>query len=234
MNWCVDFNELTSTNDQVRDLRPLYVFWFDNVKDKFKLKYVMSKEDMFALSVRRFYTRFLGNGKAGQNTDFYAKLISNEQFTKEFFHEMKNVIPLNPASTDVNANKQLYYEQYSWGKRDTDTVSNTPSRTLKEPKPRADRCVSAYNPTTKELVVQFMPVLEDRHPIYRDLSNAPKWQDDGNSYQIWFSQKMKELETYLSYKLNPLPGCKRRVFALHLESDELKSDPGSILNWTKR
>ena len=237
VKWCVDFGELDSVEEhRQRDLRQMYKIWFDRDAEVFRFRYVMSKEDMYAMSVRRFYTRFVGDDderKPSPNAKFYNKLISSGQFTKRFFREMKGVIPLDPLSDDVNANKHLYYEQYVRCRRDTDTATNTPSATLNEPRPRVERCVSAYNPITKELVVQFMPILEDRHLIHRDTATRIDWKDPANSYQVWFFDKMREMESRLGYDLDPLPGCKRRIFALHLENDEDKTDPGSIGTWSR-
>ena len=128
---------------------------------------------MFAFSVQRFYTRYTAGTTTTPNKTYYDKLISNNQFTKQLFVAMQGIIGLNKTSTDTSDNRTLSYGQYSNCKRDTDTITDEPStRLLKEPKPRADRCISAYNPKTEELVVQFLPILEDRFAFRNNFPNG--------------------------------------------------------------
>ena len=96
--------------------------------------------------------------------------------------------------------------------------------------------MSAYNPTTGELVVQFMPILEDRYDQvnikYHSTTKDPAFYQYPN-YQQWFFDKLLELNTFVNQNARPLPGCKRRIFALFLENSELKRSIDSMPNWSK-
>ena len=158
--WCIDFGEIKRQNTTLvqQDPRPLYKLGVyhgsGHSGEASTYKYTLSQADMFAMSIQRFYTRY---DNAILNKTYYDKLISNNQFTENLFLTMKGSIGMKSASNNKDENRTLSYEQYSNCKRDTDTMSDVPSSIFKEPKPRADRCLSAYNPTTKELVVQFLP-----------------------------------------------------------------------------
>ena len=198
VKWCVDFNELFAKNNATKDLRPMYSFGFDNSTNNFEFKPVLSKENMFRMSVRRFYTRYELNKFSLNNQAFYDKPKSSGQFTDSFLTSLEGSITpaLKPTSTNKSDNRSVTYAQYSNCERDTDTTTDKPPDTaelLTEPKPRADRCVSAYNPTTGELVVQFMPILEDRYDQvnikYHSTTKDPAFYQYPN-YQLVFRQTL--------------------------------------------
>ena len=227
-----------------RDMRPLYRFGSDSTTNEFTCNYAMSRFDTFSRCDQRFYTRY-AQGGIQNNKVYYDKLISGSQFTKELFTSMQTLIDVEDSGAgsgkvDKNKNRTLSYEQYSNCTRDTDTTADKPPAVvaLKYPKARSDRCMSAYNQITKELVVQFMPILEDRFSFknfFGLTSNVPTdamAMQSGQRYQQWFFDKLLELNTFLAHSANPLPGCKRHIFSVFIENDELKNENSDILNWT--
>ena len=99
------------------------------------------------------------------------------------------------------------------------------------PKQRFERCLSAYNPKTKEMVVQFMPFTVDPLAVFTDQVKTTS-TNVKTDYQTWMFDYMAQVESFLSYKLTPLAGCKRRIFAIHLEDTVNKIDCGDMNSWT--
>ena len=202
---------------------------------------------MHAMSMQRFYMRYAEGGLFSlQNKTYYDKLIASSQFTKDLFTSMQKLIGVDSSGDDgtesVDRSKNLYlsYEQYSNCVRDTDTTTNAPPKVLvlKYPKARADRCISGYNTRTKELVIQYLPILEDRFYVRDvfDLINNTTTDamavSFGQRYHQWFFDKVMELSTFLGHSTNPLPGCKHHIFSIFVENDELKKDNSDISLWT--
>ena len=240
VKWCVDFNELFAKNNSTKNLRPMYTLGFDNSTNAFEFKSVLLKEDMYRMSVRRFYTRYEKNKFSTNNQAFYDKLKSGGQFVESFLTALEaSITPaLKPTSRNKSDNRSITYAQYSNCERDTDTTTDKPNTMglIKEPKPRADRCVSAYNPTTGELVVQFMPILEDRYDQVNidPTSGTPDPTfDKYPNYQQWFFDKLLELNMFVNQNARPLPGCKRLIFAFFLENTDMNRNTNSIYSWTK-
>ena len=114
VKWCVDFNELFAKNNATKDLRPIYSFGFDNSTNNFEFKPVLSKENMFRMSVRRFYTRYVLNKFSLNNQAFYDKLKSSGQFTDSFLTTLEGSITpaLKPTSTNKSDNRSVTYAHY--------------------------------------------------------------------------------------------------------------------------
>ena len=84
--------------------------------------------------------------------------------------------------------------------------------------------------------MQFIPILEDRYYVQNvfDNNNEPTdaWAVKyGQLYQQWFYDKLIELSTFLGHGATPLPGCKRHIFSVFVENDELKKDGSDIGSW---
>ena len=221
--WCVDFGEIKRlyTGDKWdEDLRAMYNIVYDTKTNEITCKYEFELADLFALSVPRFYTRY--SDKA-LSTDIYnAQLNAHSQFSTALFKQFKYNSGISNDGSAV-----ITCEQYNHCKRDTDTITAAPivSSLRIKPKHRADRCLSAYNKTTKELVIQFMPILEDRYPFKPSLdSTTTPTESTTNAEdfkQRWFYRKLLELNTFLGQDSNMLPGCKRHIFSVFVEHNVL-------------
>lgn len=198
-----------------------------NNKGKFQLHYVHIQSDLIPLVMRRFYTRYV-HGATNKNALFYKKLISHNQFDSTTFSHITSIIG--------QGHSQIALKQIINGKNDTDTKDFqwTGLKTYPAifPKFRMDRMLSAYNKKTGEICVQFLPLIEDKLPIFKG-AGIPTTSDVEDDYQTWFFKIAREAERYMSHEGKLLPNCKRRIFSMHLEDNVYKNDKSSkVPNWT--
>ena len=83
--------------------------------------------------------------------------------------------------------------------------------------------MTAYNPTTGEYAVQFMPLIEDRSDVINDLS-AVDLAKGTHLYQKWFFQRLQELDKFCNVSVSPCTDCKRRIFGTKLINNQMSNN----------
>lgn len=222
--WCYNASDVDKSTTQ--NYQKLIKFG-QNEKGEFQLYYDYNYRALFLLVMRRFYTRYV-NGATNQNALFYRKLISHNQF------DMRTLAYI--TSITGQGHRQIALKQIINGRNDTDTKNfnwvglNTYTPVF--PKFRMDRMLSAYNKKTGEICVQFLPLIEDKLPIFKGL-RKPTVSDVKDDYQTWFFKIAREAERYMSHEGKLLPNCKRHIFSMHLEDNVYKNEKSSkVQNWT--
>ena len=235
VSWCANVTP-SSSSIATTIFEPILKIAYDETNCKFNFQYEMSDTTLYDITVLRFFSRFRttpANAKTSlNNKKFYDQLISNEQFNMNFYEKLGKTIEYRNFTPRSIVYKQILHGGSVSAKNSRDEAS-TAGGSPKEPRLRLERCLTAYNPTTKEFVVQCMPLIEDPLPVFSDKQNPSTCTMD---YQTWFYNFLKESETFLSGKLPPMSGCKRRIFTLRVEHYKTHKifDNSYMSAWTQR
>ena len=222
--WCYNASDVDKST--TRNYKQLIKLEQSN-KGEFKLHYVHVQSELIPLVMRRFYTRYI-HGATNKNASFYKKLISHNQFDSATFSRITSIVGQGQS--------QIALKQIINGKNDTDTRdfqwAELKTYPVVFPKFRMDRMLSAYNKKTGEICIQFLPLIEDKLPIFKG-TGIPTTSDVQDDYQTWFFKIVREAERYMSHEGKLLPNCKRHIFSMHLEDNVHKSNKSSkVQNWT--
>ena len=183
---------------------------------KYSLSQINSSWDR--VGINRFYTRFKTNYGANVNAVFNSKLSKHNQFLSYTSSKMPD--------------KGKTYVQMAHGKEILDGGANFKigdwdgDAELKPEIPplRIDRMLSAYNKTTGEICVQFLPLIQDEFKIPANIQKKSVLTeaDVTTNYQTWFFKVARAAEKYMSTRSPLIGGVKRRIFAIYAE-DNLKN-----------
>ena len=224
VRWCADL--YSGTNEK---LSPVLKIGYDSTAEKYKFQYAISDSTLLRICVLRFFSRYRRtlSSTVVSNKTFYDKLTSHNQFSSSFYSK------LSKAVADFGSKRGTIYKQRLNGgshinPRDESNLQSLPVNL----KFRLERCLTAYNQTSKEFVIQFMLLIEDPLAIFSD-QLSPTATTSKTDQQTWFFSFMENSECFLSYKLKPLFSCKRRFFTIHLEDTNSKKDAGNMSSWTK-
>ena len=199
---------------------PLIKIANDANTNKVYLEYVVQPHT-YALCVERFYSRYV-RGDNSVNTLFNEKLIIHNAFLPHTMEELNKHL-----GGDVN-NDKILYKQTIHGKVDIDAQSDPalydgPNRTnLVVPKFRMNRMLSAYNKTTGEVCVQFLPLIQDCLHV----------TDAILTYEQWLIALLKTSEKFMAHDLSTFVGERRKIFSLTLIDNGNNRQP-QIPKWTR-
>lgn len=191
-----------------------------NINDKVYLEYVV-RPHTYALCVERFYSRYV-RGDDSVNSLFNKQLVKHNHFLPHTMEELNKHLAGNAD------NDKILYKQIIHGKVDKDaqsdsTLYNEINRVSPVvPKFRMNRMLSAYNKTTGEVCVQFLPLIQD----FLNVTNSKL------TYEQWFIALLKTSEKFMAHDSPTFDNEQRKIFSLTLIDKKQNSQP-KVPKWTR-
>ena len=214
LHWGFGDNELTNIKIGEKDMitwKPIIAIE-KNKKNEICLKHIVD-ENIHALCTEQFYSRYIGDISRNPNFEYYKLFKTYNPYLMLTMDNMNKYYRQFPHNNRKNRISTHYFH----GKEDKDleVMMHLGKKKLEPslPKLRMRRMLSAYNRTTGEICVQFLPIIQDTIQVAREA-----WKESiaPTDYQTWFFYVAKTAEVFLSTRSPSIKGTTRKIFTLEL------------------